>query len=409
MDSKNEKTSELYVLRHKDIDVALLRFDCFSGTLIGVIEFVKKEELPIGVNPDFSDLRYWWQNRAIPLTRRGIHQVLENIGIQTTESLLLSSYGLSLTDHYWMCPISNYDRKWSDVNFFTNHFSDDLGMLLTGEHDTLNESKDISHLSPSASVNGEMKKKWILKNNIPTLLKVNRNDSGQQCVNELIACKLHELLEFKNYVPYKLAKITFGDGSNAIGCYCPAFTSDKIEFVSAYQLIHSVKIPQESNEYEAMIKAALSAGCNSANVRYQLEYMIMTDFILSNTDRHYNNFGFIRTSDSLLLSDIAPIYDTGNCLFYNKSIPLGEELYHIPITSFANTETKQLQLVNKNHVLDLKKLDSFPDTVYKILINLCKLSDERSTSIANSVKTKIGILNDFYNGCKVWKKEKYRW
>lgn len=43
---------------------------------------------------------------------------------------MLSAYGLSLTDHYWMQPIDK-ELHWTDINFFENDFSDNLGDLLT--------------------------------------------------------------------------------------------------------------------------------------------------------------------------------------------------------------------------------------------------------------------------------------
>lgn len=41
-------------------------------------------------------------------------------------TLMLSSYGLSLTDHYWMQQIGE-ELYWKDLNFFENDFSDELG------------------------------------------------------------------------------------------------------------------------------------------------------------------------------------------------------------------------------------------------------------------------------------------
>ena len=68
------------------------------------------------------------------------------------------------------------------------------------------------------------------------------------------------------------------------------FTSLDTELVSAYQLIRNYKVPNDLSEYEAIIRLATEYGLDELEVRRQLEYTILTDFILSNTDRHYNNF-----------------------------------------------------------------------------------------------------------------------
>lgn len=47
--------------------------------------------------------------------------------------------------------------------------------------------------------------------------------------------------------------------------------------------------------------------------------MILLDFIMANTDRHYNNFAFLRNSNTLEWIGLAPIYDTGTSMFYKIS------------------------------------------------------------------------------------------
>lgn len=334
--------------------------------------------------------------------------MLSYLSIKTTESLLLSSYGLSLVDYYWVKPVNEYGLTWEKINFFDNEFSDDIGNLLTGESVELHEYENISKMSPSASVIGEMKKKWVRINGSPVLLKVNKNNNGQQCLNEVLACELHRLLSFTNYVKYSLVHVVLSD-AKALGCTCPSFTDSYNELVTAYQLIRSYKQAQDTNSFETLINLAIAAGCYASNLRSQLEYMIMTDFILSNTDRHFNNFGFLRKNNELTLSCIAPLYDAGNSLFYNTQVPVGEDLYNIKISSFAQTEVRQLKLVDNKHILKLDALSNFSNVVYKALIKVCGVTGERAEHVAKSIDAKISMLDDFYNGCKLWKTKKYRW
>ena len=82
---------------------------------------------------------------------------------------------------------------WKKLNFYDNAFSDDLGSLLT-DSEKIDVDAEISRFSPSSSVTGEMKKKWVIRDGIRYLMKINANDYGQQSVNELIASHLHERL-----------------------------------------------------------------------------------------------------------------------------------------------------------------------------------------------------------------------
>ena len=147
---------ELYILKHKDLDVAMVKISTFSGRIEYILEIYLPEELPVGCGSDGTGLIEWWNMRAVPDTRKGIQQALRVLNEETSQSLMLAAYGLSLTDHYWMQPVSR-ELYWKDINFFENDFSDELGDLLT-DTGRIDVEGHISRFSPASSVNGEMKK-----------------------------------------------------------------------------------------------------------------------------------------------------------------------------------------------------------------------------------------------------------
>lgn len=397
--------SNLYVLKHKDLDVAMVQIDLTSGKIEYVLEVYLPEELPIGCVDTGKDIMEWWKSRAIPDSRRGIQQVLNYLQEETNLSLMLSAYGLSLTDHYWMQPIGK-ELYWRDLNFYENDFSDELGSLLT-DSQKVDVDRNISKFSPSSSVNGEMKKKWIIKDGIRYLMKVNANDYGQQSVNEIIASRLHEHLGWKNYVTYTIEKARV-DNVEVPCSINPLFTSAELELVSAYQLIKNYKIPNETSNYEAVIRQAVAYGLEEQEVRKHLEYTILTDFILTNTDRHFNNFGFLYNPEKHKFAAMAPIYDTGNSLFYNKEfIPVKNDLLDIRVTSFCEREADMLRYVSDKELIDLEKLNGFPEETAEILKKHTVMPSSRAEKIAHSVKEKIEYLKLFQTGKKIWKKERY--
>lgn len=397
--------SNLYVLKHKDLDVAMVQVDLTSGKIEYVLAVYLPEELPVGYSEDGSNIMEWWKSRAIPDSRRGIQQVLNYLQEESNLSLMLSAYGLSLTDHYWMQPIGK-KLYWKDLNFFENDFSDELGSLLT-DSNKVDIDVNISKFSPASSVNGEMKKKWIIKNGIRYLMKVNANDYGQQSVNEIIASRLHERLGWKNYVPYEIEMARVDEVE--VPCSLNRlFTSSELELVSAYQLIDKYKKSNEISYYEAVIQQAVLHGMDEKEVREHLEYTILTDFILTNTDRHLNNFGFLYDSKQHKLVAMAPIYDTGNSLFYNKEfIPTNDYLLDIMVTSFKNREVDMLQFITNKELIDISKLDGFTEEVESILKKYTAMPTARAEQIAKSVEQKIEYLKLFQQGKKIWKKKKY--
>ena len=397
--------TELYILKHKDLDVAMVKISPFSGRIEYILEVYLPEELPFGCDADGDGLIEWWNMRAVPDKRRGIQQTLKILKEETSQSLMLASYGLSLTDHYWMQPVRS-ELYWSEINFFDNDFSDELGNLLT-DTGKIDAGRHISRFSPDSSVNGEMKKKWVVRDNTRYLMKINTNDYGQQAVNEKIASRLHERLGWKNYIPYEIDMIKINDQEFPCSLN-PLFTSQEMELVSAYQLIKNYKVPNDQSEYEAIIFLAAENGMEEQKVREQLEYMILTDFILSNTDRHYNNFGFLYSSAKHNLVKMAPIYDTGNSLFFNEDlIPVKSGLLNIRVNSFCEKEVNMLSYVKNKNLVDSRKLQGFPEEVKELLLRYTHMPMERADRIIETIRKKIEYIQLFQEGKKIWKREKY--
>ena len=398
--------TDLFILKHKDLDVAMMKMDVRTGMIEYILSVYLPEELPAGCAPDGTGLGEWWKLRAIPDSRKGIRQVLSRLSEETSQSLMLSSYGLSLTDHYWIQPVGQ-ELYWKDLNFYENDFTDELGDILTDSERDQSVSDGISKLSPSVSVNGDMKKKWIIRDGRRYLLKVNPNYHSQQAVNEVIAGKLHERLGWKNYVSYEMGAIHIRGGEYPCSL-SPMFTSVETEFVSAYQIVANYKVPNDISLYEALIRQAVSLGANEEEARSFLEYMILTDFILTNTDRHLNNFGFIYDPKQHRLSGMAPLFDTGNSLFYDCDvIPHGGNLLDIPVNSFSKREADQLHYVKTDAGVKLESLAHFPEEAEALLKEYTDMTDERAAETARTIEEKIEYLNLFFQGKKIWKKERY--
>ena len=399
-------TTDLFILKHKDLDVAMMKMDVRTGMIEYILSVYLPEELPAGCAPDGTGLGEWWKLRAIPDSRQGIRQVLSRLSEATSQSLMLSSYGLSLADHYWIQPVGQ-ELYWKDLNFYENDFGDELGDILTDSERERSVSDGISKLSPSVSVNGDMKKKWIIRGGRRYLLKVNPSYHSQQAVNEVIAGKLHERLGWKNYVSYEVGTIHIS-GRKYPCSLSPMFTSVETEFVSAYQIVAAYKVPNDVSLYEALIQQAVSLGADEKEVRAFLEYMILTDFILTNTDRHLNNFGFIYDPRQHRLSGMAPLFDTGNSLFYDYDvIPHGGNLLDIPVNSFSKREADQLHYVKSDAGVKLERLVHFPEEAEALLREYTDMTDERAAETARTIEEKIEYLNLFFQGKKIWKKERY--
>ena len=90
-----------------------------------------------------------------------------------------------------------------------------------------------------------------------------------------------------------------------------------------------------------------------------LEYQILTDFVLTNTDRHLNNFGVLRNSRTLKFVRMSPIFDSGNSMFWDAPrLPERSDCTEITVNSFRKTEMELLKLVTDRSRVRMELLPS---------------------------------------------------
>ena len=321
-----------YELMHKDDVVASLQLDDLSGAILKVTHGANPELLPLGGSQGADSLRKWWLRRAVPISQGNIAALLQQEGIPSTQSLLVRNLGLSLSDHYWIKP-SGSELTWKDVSPFSNAFS------------SLSETASAHFYSPEAALQGDLIKKWVIVDDTRCLLKGNRGANSQQSLNEVLASMLHEKQGFSNHVRYRPVKL-IGSASEQYGCICEDFASETLEFIPAIDVVDSVKKDNAVSTYEHFIHVCTMHGLPEPDVRSFLEYQILTDFVLTNTDRHLNNFGVLRDSQTLKFVRMAPIFDSGNSMFWDAPrLPERSDCTEITVNSFRKTETELLKLV----------------------------------------------------------------
>lgn len=382
----------LYYLMHRDDKVCILDL-----SPDGIIEergrnYVK-ELLPLPAQKDIYYLKDWLYSRAISKSRHGINKTLSKLRLPNTNSLLLQNLGLSLVDCYWLCPVDK-DLTWSDVSMFSNDFSDALYEVNTS---SLKEIKN-TRFSPNASLQGELKKKWIIDGDGKrVLLKGNYGNNWQQSLNERFATEINakQSRSFP-FVEYELFSTVFEE-DDAVICKSDNFIqSDDEEFVSLWDVYSSVKHSGKESPYHTCVNACVQHGLDRDYVENFLGYQIELDFIISNTDRHFNNIGLIRDSRTLEFKRFAPIYDCGNSLFWNvKTVPKNKnDLMKIKTHSFLEKEFNMLRYV-KTPLFDCNSLPSYEefDRIYSIDTDI---SEERRHDLYRTVVLKASMLKEYH-------------
>lgn len=346
-----EMEEKMFSLMHRDDPVCAITIDAVSGSIVRVAKPTDPELLPLGGSIDSAMLKKWWQRRAVPMGQGKIQRILEQLGIATTQEYLVKNLGLSLTDHYWIKPL-DMELGWNDINLFTNDFRDPVGDMQFGIEAV--QELPANAFSPSSSVQGELIKKWLIADGKRCLVKGNHGGNSQESLNEVVATLLHKKQIKQPYVTYNTMRL--GDHQQ-IFCVCESFTSDAIELLPAIDIVESRKKDNAMSMYEHFIAVCIAHGLEEAKVRSFLEYQILTDFILTNTDRHMNNFGVLRDTKTLKFIGMAPIFDSGNSMFWQSpKLPEYDDLTNVKVNSFRTTEKQLLGYVQDRQQVDISKL-----------------------------------------------------
>ncbi len=379
-----------YVLKRKDEIITIIDFADDGSVYKFHQKLVNPELAPLHDTDNLNWLKQWWKRRSVPISQGNIRQMLEKKGLPGPEDFLLRNLGLSLTDYYWISPLDS-GMTWKDVNLFENDFH---GNIMFREAE--DENDDMPHYTPNGSLQGTLEKSWTILNGERGLLKGNRDNLSSESINEVIASKLHEMQGFDNYTKYKLIRIN--GRSYDYGCYSKLFTSQKLELVSAYDVVCSEKKVNDISSFEHFIRVCVKHGLDEHMLRNYMDYMILSDFVLSGRDRHLSNISILRDAETLQFVKPAPIYDSGKCLFVQDSVPSSDKgLLSIKTESFAGDELKLLDFVSDRSLLDITKLPprSFVEEIYGLD---SQMEENRIYLIGEGYERKIELFRAFQLG-----------
>lgn len=388
-----EKASEVrtlrYTLMHKNIAVADIDIDETLGGISKIRGIISEEHLPVGVvrmqrqneTIDRFAFNQWWTGRSIPASRMGLSDMLDTLGIASSNLLLTKCLGLSLSDHYWIRPYES-NMLWEDVNFFDNDFSDDIGDLLFGTN-VKNSGFDLS--SPDNTSDGNLKKRWKIIDGKRCLLKSGSNPYSQQTFNEVIASKIMERLGI-DHVPYSVTWIN--DEPYSV---CEDFVTKDTELISAWRVLQLRTKANHESEYLHYVNICRELGIDIVS---SLDKMIVLDYIIANEDRHFNNFGLLRDANTLEWIGAAPIFDSGTSLWYDRltsRIPING----VNCKPFKKTHGEQLKLVSSLEWFEASKLDGIEDEILEVFNDdkaAQYIDTERAKTIAAEVRNRIEVV-----------------
>lgn len=376
-----------YVLMHKECPVAELTLDEATAAISKIGTVSAPEHVPVGVTVrkgeiDRAALNEWWRRRAIPASRQGIREALAELDLPATQNLLDKSFGLSLSDQYWICPAAT-PLRWKDINFFENSFSDDVGNVLFGKG---SGSEQISLMSPDNTSDGWLRKRWTIIGGKRCLIKGGSGATQQEPYNEVLASAIARRLGIA-HVAYTLMMQDEYPFS-----VCEDFVTPQTELISAWYVMQTQKKENHVSIHQHYLNCCVALGI--PGVRDAIDQMLVLDYLIVNEDRHQNNFGVMRNADTLEWMGPAPVYDSGTSLWFSSPVSRIRPAAPPPSKPFKTSHGEQIKLVSSFDWVDVAALDGVDEEFREIVKGSPFIDETRCDALCGALRKRVEMLSE---------------
>lgn len=372
-----------YIIKHGNIDVCRVQLND-DLRIIEVIDILDETHLPPYILSskikDIYKFDEWLQSRTISNNREGLSAILKKYHVKNTRALLIKNYALSLFDLYWIHPL-NQSKDWDTINFFKNKFWGDTGDILIGDF-TENKNENIS---PETTSGGNLPKKWIWEHGETYLIKRGSGLYKQEPFNEIVASKLMRLLDI-NCVDYNLEW-----KENQPRCRCKNMLEYGNELIHAWDIVHEINT--NGDKYKQFFEKTDKMGIK--NIQNDIDKMLVIDYIIANTDRHFNNIGFIRNAETLEYYGLAPVYDSGNSLWYENDGAEIIESNDVSSKPFKSKHSDQIKKVKDFSWFNADNLKCADDIIHDVFKNSKDIDQRREFAIIKKVKNRIKKIDRY--------------
>ena len=314
-----------YLIMNKDSVVAKF---CAEQTTYGIRYYytdMNVKELPFKL----TDIRAFIESRTILVDRYGLREKLTEIGIEDRIDLIALTYGVSLTDTFWIKQEGDR-RNWEAVSPFRSKRQFDLSWFFNAKE---GENKFMG--IPDYSTDGNFPKCWMEVDGTKWLVKCGTSgayNAGLEPLSEILFTQLAEYIHFYNYVKYHRLDIDYSivsdrykipgivketlevENGERFASMCECFTNEQKGLVTVKELgLRSV------NDIIAFAKEHCANWKDACTI-----YLL--DSIGFNEDRHNGNIGFYFDTDTYEILSVAPMYDNNLSLlcYYDDRVDLDE-------------------------------------------------------------------------------------
>lgn len=249
-----------------------------------------------------QEVKSYLSNRIMSLSKDNAKQIYTTFQIPQIDTIdnrvniCIKCKGISIQDCYWVRNDSE-NICWDSVNIRQNQLRDIVDISLSGLHPTITTS----YICPELTTKGLFRKGWIRLGNELYMLKSDRTNNYVNTKMEILASEILHCFENKiDCIAYVGDIKETRDGTEFVSI-CKNFVDENHSFVEAWEIMEYCKRNRiDFREYCLRQWGNLFA-C-----------IPVLDYIIINTDRHTQNYGFFMNNNTGKLDKFVPLFDY-NC------------------------------------------------------------------------------------------------
>lgn len=240
--------------------------------------------------------RSWCSDRILNINRKHAKKILNALNLSQSEDgkflVSMACHSVSLTDSYWTKLSAENDLNWGNINLFHNSLSKAVcHIALTGEHLTIAGKPT----TPELTGQGAYAKAWQREEDDSLYLYKANGELGcesqiEVATSDVLACFNVDRLKYED-----------AEYNGMYCCKCKCLTDENHSIVPAEQFF---------------------TWCNRRNLDIKDEIlkidkqgyykMMVVDYLVANTDRHGQNWGFYMNNETGKIEKLHPLFDHNN-------------------------------------------------------------------------------------------------
>ena len=256
---------------------------------------IKKSSNMKDIMYNVQTVKSYLSSRMLSLSRDNAKKIYAAFQIPQVDSIdnrvniCIKCKGVSIQDSFWVQE-ENEPDTWESINIRQNKLKDIIDLSLGGFSPTITTSA----ICPELTTKGLFRKGWVRMDDILYLLKSDK--TTEVLASEILEC-FENRIDCVTYVS-DMKNMMDGEGQVSI---CKNFVGEDYSFVEAWEVIdYCRRLGINYREHCMEQWGAEFAG------------IPVLDYIIVNTDRHTQNYGFMMNNDTGKIERLAPLFDF-NC------------------------------------------------------------------------------------------------